>query len=88
MVRARFLIAGRVQGVGFRAWVRSQALALNLHGSARNRSDGSVEVIVAGEATAIEALAGLLQDGPRLAQVSRADRTEWAGEVPPGFVTG
>jgi len=88
MAQARFLVQGRVQGVGFRAWTKAQALALNLHGSACNRSGGDVQVIVAGEAADIDALARQLWHGPRQAQVGRVDRTEWAKDVAPGFVTG
>ena len=88
MAQARFRVGGRVQGVGFRAWARAQALALNLHGPAFNRSDGDVEVIVAGEAAAIDDLARQLWQGPRQAHVSRVDRTEWAADVAPGFVIG
>ncbi|HEY0333863.1 MAG TPA: acylphosphatase [Stenotrophomonas sp.] len=88
MAQARFQVNGRVQGVGFRAWARSQALALNLHGSACNRSDGDVEVIASGEAEALDTFGRLLWQGPSLAQVSRVDRTGWTDEVATGFVTG
>jgi len=88
MAQARFVVQGRVQGVGFRAWTKAQALALNLHGSACNRSEGDVEVIVAGETADIDALARQLRHGPRQAQVRRVDRTEWVEDVASGFVTG
>jgi len=46
------LITGRVQGVGYRAWVEEQAVASGLEGWVRNRRDGSVEALFAGNAKA------------------------------------
>lgn len=46
----RFFVAGRVQGVGFRAFLVREAKGLCLDGWARNRADGSVEALVAGAA--------------------------------------
>lgn len=83
----RFVISGRVQGVFFRASTRQQAVALGLQGIARNLADGRVEVIVAGEAAAIETLARWLQQGPPMAKVQSVQRAPWAGEVPAEFST-
>jgi acylphosphatase len=47
-VRLTAWVRGRVQGVGFRWWVRSKALELGLVGSASNLSDGRVEVVAEG----------------------------------------
>jgi acylphosphatase len=49
-------VAGRVQGVGFRYWVREQARALGLRGSAVNLADGRVEIVVEGSRAACQAL--------------------------------
>jgi acylphosphatase len=57
-------IEGRVQGVGFRWWVRSRALELGLVGQAENLEDGSVKVIAEGPAARCEELLALLQGGP------------------------
>jgi acylphosphatase len=54
-------VSGRVQGVGFRWWTRSQALRLGLVGSAANLSDGRVEVIVEGPREACDQLLKLLK---------------------------
>jgi acylphosphatase len=54
-------VRGRVQGVGFRWWVRSRALELGLVGSAANLADGRVEVVAEGPRAACEALLGLLR---------------------------
>jgi len=63
-------IRGRVQGVGYRAFVHEQATRLKLCGWARNRRDGSVEVLVSGNASAAEALIALLRRGPPGARVA------------------
>jgi acylphosphatase len=63
-------VRGRVQGVGFRWWVRSQALALGLTGSASNLADGRVEVVAEGPRTACEALLALLRGGTTPGNVS------------------
>lgn len=86
---ARFLVSGRVQGVGYRAWTRREALVLGLDGMARNLADGRVEVIVAGTLAAVDALAARLAIGPPLARVDAVERGTWRAEaVPTGFHTG
>jgi len=85
---ARFFVGGRVQGVFFRASTRDRALALKLDGYARNLADGRVEVLAAGDAAALEALAQWLERGPPAARVEAVQR-EATDEVPqPGFRTG
>ncbi len=76
MAAARFLVAGRVQGVGFRAATRDQALRLGLSGQARNLADGRVEVLAQGAAEAISALERWLHRGPLLARVDAVVRSE------------
>jgi|SRR5579863_10161098 acylphosphatase len=71
-------IHGRVQGVGYRAFVSDQATQLGLAGWARNRSDGSVEALIAGQAAAVERLIALLRKGPPGARVTRIDETDAA----------
>ncbi|SEK60571.1 acylphosphatase [Pseudoxanthomonas sp. GM95] len=87
MSAARFLVSGRVQGVFFRTSTKQEALALGLHGSARNLPDGRVEVIVGGDAAAIDTLAQWLQHGPPMADVEAVQRSAWDGEVSTGFTT-
>ncbi|MCD9033775.1 acylphosphatase [Luteimonas sp. Y-2-2-4F] len=81
MSAARFLVAGRVQGVFFRASAREQAQRLGLRGHARNLDDGGVEVLVAGDEAAIEALAAWLRHGPPLARVESLSRDEIAADA-------
>ena len=62
-VRLTAWVSGRVQGVGFRWWARSQALELGLAGRATNLSDGRVEVVAEGPKPACEALLAALRGG-------------------------
>ena len=83
----RFLVHGRVQGVGFRWWVWRQATGLGLRGLARNLRDGSVEVIAEGSESALGDLERALAQGPPAAQVERVERSPVSPEVaiPSGF---
>lgn len=85
MSAKRLIISGRVHGVGFRAWLEDQARALDLSGWVRNRADGTVEALVAGDSAAVEELLRACRRGPRLAHVTRID--EELAEPPdgPGF---
>lgn len=85
MSAARFLVSGRVQGVFFRASTRERAQALGLSGSARNLPEGGVEVIVAGDVEAIDALAQWLQEGPPRAHVDGVERHPFDAPVADGF---
>jgi len=76
VIAARFLVAGKVQGVWFRAATREQAQALALVGHARNLADGRVEVVAQGDASAIAVLAGWLASGPPLARVESVSRED------------
>jgi acylphosphatase len=71
---ARFLVEGRVQGVFFRASTRDEALRLGLDGYAKNLADGRVEVLAAGDDTALDALELWLHRGPPLARVTAVSR--------------
>jgi acylphosphatase len=69
----RLIISGRVQGVGFREWMVAKARDLGVSGWVRNRLDGSVEALVAGDVAAVEELSRLCRRGPRMAQVVSID---------------
>jgi acylphosphatase len=78
---ARFLVSGRVQGVGFRWFVMREAQRLGLRGFARNLRDGSVEVVASGTPVALAALERALGRGPALAQVDRVEKSDVPHEV-------
>jgi acylphosphatase len=73
MACVRCLVAGRVQGVFFRASTREQAVQLGMSGHVRNRPDGRVEVVACGEQAAVEKLQAWLWQGPTHAQVSAVE---------------
>jgi acylphosphatase len=81
----RYIVAGRVQGVFYRAATADRAQQLGLHGSARNLADGRVEVIVAGGESAQSAFAAWLWQGPPAARVDAVQIEEWREPVAEGF---
>jgi acylphosphatase len=62
-------VTGRVQGVGYRAWVEHRAVAHNLEGWVRNRRDGSVEALFAGPANVVSAMVDSCRRGPSSARI-------------------
>ena len=76
MKRIRFVVTGRVQGVGFRWFVKAEARPLGLTGWVRNREDGAVEGEVEGRDDAIEALVPCLEEGPSSAIVTNVEIIE------------
>lgn len=86
-------IRGRVQGVGFRNYIEFKARQLGVRGWVRNRSDGSVEAVVSGTPSAVDAIIECARRGPRAApqgdllrsaQVSGVEIGEAEGDFP-GF---
>lgn len=73
MATLHAVVRGRVQGVGFRWFVRQRARELGIRGWVRNRPDGSVEVEAAGESESLDRLRQLLAKGPTGAHVSALD---------------
>jgi acylphosphatase len=78
-------IEGRVQGVGFRWWVRARALELGLTGWAENLEDGRVRVIAEGTADTCEGLLAVLQSGETPGRVVRVTH-RW--DDPKGGLSG
>jgi acylphosphatase len=69
----RFLVRGRVQGVGFRWFVEREAHILGIAGWVRNNHDGSVEVLAQGTRDQLSALHSRLREGPRAARVDAVE---------------
>src|SRR5271154_3205804 len=72
----RFVVRGRVQGVGFRWFVEREAHILQIAGWVRNNFDGSVEVLAVGTVGQLTALRSRLQEGPRAARVDGVDEAD------------
>ncbi len=72
--RLEAVVRGRVQGVGFRAYVRGWARKLGLVGWVRNEPDGTVRLVAEGDPAALDRLGRLLWGGPPHARV---DDVEW-----------
>jgi acylphosphatase len=68
------LIRGRVQGVGFRAWVHHHAELNGLGGWVRNRRDGTVEAVFVGPADLVQVMLKACRQGPASSQVDAVDR--------------
>ena len=74
----RFIVRGRVQGVGFRWFVEREAHILGIAGWVRNNHDGSVEVLAQGMRDQLSGLHARLREGPRAARVDAS----WASSAP------
>ncbi len=72
----RYIVRGRVQGVGFRFFVEREAHTLGISGWVRNNFDGSVEVLATGTEEQLSALRSKLQKGPRAARVDQLDEAD------------
>ncbi len=81
----RFVVRGRVQGVGFRWFVEREASTLGVAGWVRNNFDGSVEVLAMGTREQLAALRARLREGPRAARVD--DVEESPAPPDPGLKT-
>jgi acylphosphatase len=85
MSAKRLVIRGQVQGVGFRDWMVARAAVLGLSGWVRNRGDGAVEALVAGDAAAVEELLRACRRGPRMARVASIEEELAPPPDTPGF---
>lgn len=69
----RYVVRGRVQGVGFRWFVEREAHVLGIAGWVRNNHDGSVEVLAQGTRDQLSGLHSRLREGPRAARVDNVE---------------
>jgi len=77
----QYLISGRVQGVGYRAFAAHAARQVNVAGWVRNLADGRVEVHAAGTRGQLDSFEGWLRKGPRFADVRSVQATEAVPET-------
>ena len=85
IVARRFLISGRVQGVGFRFFVEARATTEGVHGWVRNLPDGRVEAVLEGDEASVDRVEAALWRGPSGAVV---DDVTAEPAVPSGRATG
>lgn len=83
--KVRVVISGRVQGVWFRGWTQEIAGQAGLDGWVRNRRDGTVEAVFAGEAGKVEAMVRACHRGPPMAKVAGVQRFAYDQPVEKGF---
>lgn len=76
MTARRFIVSGRVQGVGFRWFVVRAAERMQVCGWTRNLPDGTVEVVAQGEPGSVASLEDVLKTGPRGARVDAVESKE------------
>jgi acylphosphatase len=76
VVARRYLVRGRVQGVGYRYFIERAAYEIGVTGYARNLDDGRVEVYAVGAPDRLSELAGFLWKGPRLSNVRGVEELE------------
>lgn len=81
----RLRITGSVQGVGFRMWAADEAKKRNLAGWVRNRSDGSVELLISGPDRVVQDMLGACTQGPDGATVTNIDIHNETEVPPSGF---
>jgi acylphosphatase len=72
----RYVVSGRVTGVGFRYFTRDAALREGLHGWVRNLPGGGVEIVAEGEREALDRFERLVWQGPPAARVEQVDVTD------------
>jgi len=85
MTARRFIVRGRVQGVGFRYFAVRAAKQAGVNGTVRNLADGTVEAIAEGAVQAIAEFRAALERGPSYGHVERVDEMELS---PTGRYTG
>ena len=85
MASFRYVVRGRVQGVGYRYFVMREANALGVTGFARNLADGTVEVVAEAADDVLDLFEDRLRQGPSFASVNALDRSAIATRGDQGF---
>lgn len=86
MYAKRFIISGKVQNVGYRQWIRKQALKNNLNGYTRNLDNGRV-VVVVGDVNKgkVNDFKNVVEEGPLKADVKSVQEFNWDRQIKIGF---
>jgi acylphosphatase len=79
MIKKKYIVSGRVQGVGFRYFVYSKAKALPITGYVKNQFDGTVECVAQGKENYMQALVTILKQGPSMSRVDKI--LDWDMEI-------
>ena len=83
---ARYIVSGKVQKVGYRVWIRNQAVKRALHGYTRNLENGNVVVVIGGSnKEEVENFKKVCFRGPAKSKVKRVRKLEWNGPIKLGF---
>lgn len=81
----RYIISGKVQKVGFRNWIRKEAIRRGLHGYTRNLKNKKVVVVVGGNKKTVENFKDVCAKGPSKAKVKNVSELEWESPIKLGF---
>lgn len=84
-IARRIRVHGLVQGVWFRAWTMETARGLGLDGWVRNRTDGTVELVVVGPTYAVETMIARCHQGSSASRVDGVEVEDTPGIIPAGF---
>lgn len=87
MRTVRVVVRGRVQGVGYRAFVEMEAVARGLAGWVRNRRDGTVEAVLSGDDATVSDTLRAMRQGPPAAVVAGIGVNDWQEPVGRRFET-
>lgn len=82
----KFVVSGRVQGVGYRKWIRRRAIQKRLNGYVKNEKNGTVTVAVAGTTEDVDTFKRFCRNGPKKARVKSIEEKIWDGPIKVGFV--
>lgn len=86
LYKTRYIVLGEVQKVGYRAWIRGQAIKRGIHGYTRNLKNGNVVVVVGShDKMAVENFEKICKKGPVRAKVTEVKRLEWNSPIRVGF---
>src|SRR5699024_4623242 len=81
----KYNMTGKVQGVGFRRWIRKKALESDLYGYAQNLRDGSLDVVVAGDEVMVNKFRDTCKQGPKASKVKEISEAMWERPIKIGF---